>query len=197
MYPLQQQHGNQGCPNLDTQRVLASAHETFHFEVLLERLEEQLHLPAVLVKGGNGGGAKGQQIGQQHNLSLVNGIPDNHAPEHGRAVIVSFAADESDQARLRFGEAMLREPRRTGPGYTLRAGSARPGPNLRLRIPFHICQTKPNPKPDISLAIYSGHLDVLPTSVQCAGSRLSVVNAWSRKTRAHEFSVEAPGHMRS
>src|SRR4051794_35701337 len=27
----------------------------------------------------------------------VNGIPDNHAPEHGRAVIVSFAADESDQ----------------------------------------------------------------------------------------------------
>ena len=32
-------------------------------------------------------------------------------------------------------------------------GGLCPGPNLRLRISFHICQTKPNPKPDISLAI--------------------------------------------
>ena len=37
--PFQQQHGDQGCPNLDAERVLARAHETLHLQILLQRLE--------------------------------------------------------------------------------------------------------------------------------------------------------------
>jgi hypothetical protein len=40
--PFEQEDSDQGCPNLDSQGVLAGAHEAFYFEVLLERLEEQL-----------------------------------------------------------------------------------------------------------------------------------------------------------
>ena len=59
--PLEQKDGDQGCPNLDAQGVFGGAHETLHFEVLLERLEEQLNLPTVFVDGGNSCGAKRQQ----------------------------------------------------------------------------------------------------------------------------------------
>ena len=76
---------------------MCAAHETFQLEILLERLKKQLHLLAVLVDHGNGGRAKGQQIGQQHNLSLVGGIPDHHAAEHDRAIGSSFVTRESDQ----------------------------------------------------------------------------------------------------
>jgi hypothetical protein len=38
--PFQQQDCEQGCPNLDAQRVLAGAHEALYFEILLESFEE-------------------------------------------------------------------------------------------------------------------------------------------------------------
>ena len=41
MEAFEQQHGDQGCPNLDVQCVLGSAHESLDFEVLLECLEQQ------------------------------------------------------------------------------------------------------------------------------------------------------------
>src|ERR1039458_9496335 len=56
--PFQQENRDQSCPNLDAQGVFGGAHEALHLEILLERLEKQLDFPAVLVDGGNGGGAK-------------------------------------------------------------------------------------------------------------------------------------------
>ena len=49
MQPLQQQHCDQGCPNLDAQRVLTSPYEGLDLEVLLQRLEEEFDLPTLLV----------------------------------------------------------------------------------------------------------------------------------------------------
>src|SRR5213594_2543604 len=46
---LQDQHRDQRCPNLSLQRVGGSPDESLDLEILLERLEEQLDLPAVLV----------------------------------------------------------------------------------------------------------------------------------------------------
>ena len=40
---------DQGCPNLNQERVLAGPHKTLHFQVLLEGLKKQFNLPAVLV----------------------------------------------------------------------------------------------------------------------------------------------------
>lgn len=45
MQVLDDEHGDQCCPNLDVQSVLRGAHEGLHLEVLLERLEEDLYLP--------------------------------------------------------------------------------------------------------------------------------------------------------
>src|SRR5580658_6344948 len=95
--PFEQQDLDQGCPNLDAQSVFASAHEALHLEVLFERLEKQLDLPAVLVNGGDRRGAKRQQVGQQHDLPLVHGVPHHHAPQQARAILLSFLAGESNQ----------------------------------------------------------------------------------------------------
>lgn len=58
MKPLEQEHGNQGCPNLDAEGVFAGAHESLDLEILFESFEEEFDLPAILVDGGDGGGAK-------------------------------------------------------------------------------------------------------------------------------------------
>lgn len=49
MKPLEHEHGNEGCPNLDPKRVLARSDKRLYLQVLFQRLEEQLNLPAVLV----------------------------------------------------------------------------------------------------------------------------------------------------
>jgi len=48
MQPFQQKQGDQGCPNLDAQSVLAGADKSLHSQVLLERLENNFDLPACL-----------------------------------------------------------------------------------------------------------------------------------------------------
>ncbi len=58
MQPFQQQQGDQGCPNLDPERVLAGADEGLHCQVLLQSLEEQFDLPALFVNGGDGSGSR-------------------------------------------------------------------------------------------------------------------------------------------
>jgi hypothetical protein len=40
MQPFQQEQRDQGCPNLNAERVLAGAHETLHSEVLLQSFEQ-------------------------------------------------------------------------------------------------------------------------------------------------------------
>src|ERR1700747_868123 len=45
---LQQQHGDECCPNLGLQRVGRSSDKGFDAEQLLQRLEKRLNLPALL-----------------------------------------------------------------------------------------------------------------------------------------------------
>ena len=96
MQPFQQKHRDQGCPNLDAKGVFAGADEALHGQVLLQRLEKQFDLPALFVDGGDGGGAELQQIGEQHDLSLVIRIPNYHAAQRSGAVGLSLGAGESD-----------------------------------------------------------------------------------------------------
>jgi hypothetical protein len=42
MQPFQQEQRDQGCPNLNAQRVLAGPDEALHRQVLLQRFKEQL-----------------------------------------------------------------------------------------------------------------------------------------------------------
>src|ERR1035441_4820620 len=92
--PFEQQNGDQGCPNLNAQGVLAGPHEAFHFKVLLKRLEKQLDLPAVFVDGGNGRGPKRQQVAQQYDLPLVDRIPHHHAPQQAWTISLSLRSEE-------------------------------------------------------------------------------------------------------
>ena len=68
---LQQQHGDQCCPNLRLDRVFAGAHEGLDLQVLLQGLEEQFDLPAELVHTGDGGGGQLPLVGQKHDLALL------------------------------------------------------------------------------------------------------------------------------
>ena len=108
MQPLQQQQGDQGCPNLDAEGVFAGADEGLDGQVLLEGLEEQLYLPALLVDGGDGGGAELQQVGEQDDLPLVFGIPYHRAAQKAGTVRPSLEASKANDL---IGEdvAILRE----------------------------------------------------------------------------------------
>ena len=55
-----------GVPDLRLYRVLARAQKTFDAQVLLDPLEEQLDLPAILVQGGNGQRWQTGVVGQEH-----------------------------------------------------------------------------------------------------------------------------------
>ena len=97
MQPFQQEHGNQGCPNLDVQRVLAGTDEALDFQVLLEGLEEQFDFPAVFVDVGDGGGAEVEVISQEHDLALVFGIPRHDTAQQFRIIGLSFDTGETDE----------------------------------------------------------------------------------------------------
>src|ERR1039457_6461813 len=78
---LQQQHGDQSRPNLGLHRIGAGPHKCLDFAGLLQRLKEQLHLPAVLVDGRKGRRAEGQQVGEEHDGLLLFLVPDLYPPE--------------------------------------------------------------------------------------------------------------------
>src|SRR5271157_423170 len=78
---LQHQHRDQSRPNLGLHRIGAGPHKRLDFTGLLQRLEKQLHLPAVLVDGRNGRRAEGQQIGEEHDGLLLLLVPDLYPPE--------------------------------------------------------------------------------------------------------------------
>lgn len=96
MQPLQQKQGEQGCPNLDAQRVLAGADKALDLEVLFERLEEQLDLPALAVDGGQGGGPKLQMVGQKDDLALLFIVPDDDATQPVGALLPGSGACQTN-----------------------------------------------------------------------------------------------------
>ena len=57
MEVLQEQQGNQGCPNLNAECILGGPNESLYLEVLFEGLKEHLNLPSVFINGGDRGGA--------------------------------------------------------------------------------------------------------------------------------------------
>jgi len=61
------QQGDQAGPDLGVEGGSAGPHEGLDLEVLLERLEEELDLPAVLVDGRDGRGAEFQMVGQEYH----------------------------------------------------------------------------------------------------------------------------------
>ncbi len=61
----QQQHRDQRRPYLGSDRVRGGTDEGLDLQVLLDGLEEQLDLPAILVDCGNGAGAQAVMIGDE------------------------------------------------------------------------------------------------------------------------------------
>jgi hypothetical protein len=63
MQIFEQQQGNQGCPNLNSQSVFAGTDEGLDLEMLLEGFEKDLYLPSVLINIGDSGCPKFKVIG--------------------------------------------------------------------------------------------------------------------------------------
>src|SRR5262249_61947242 len=70
---LEQQHGNQGRPDLDLQGVGAGTDEALDPQVLLERSEKDFHLPTLLVEAGHSGGTEAQVIVSSSNGCFQSG----------------------------------------------------------------------------------------------------------------------------
>lgn len=94
MQVLDKQQRDQGCPNLDAQRVFACTYEGFDLQVLFDGLEKQLDFPAVFVNRGNGGGSEFQMICQQDKLPFVDIVPYHNSAEKGGAFFLSLHAGQ-------------------------------------------------------------------------------------------------------
>jgi len=93
---LQDKHGDECCPNLYVNGVYADADEGFDPQTLLDGLEEELDLPAVLVDGGDGGGSEVEVVGQKDKFPFVDIVPDDHTAELVGAVAPCFVVGELD-----------------------------------------------------------------------------------------------------
>src|ERR1041385_6184768 len=69
--PAEQQHGNQGCPNLNAQSIFCSADESFDLEILLEGFEEHFDLPALFINAGDGSRREVQEVRDQSQGLIV------------------------------------------------------------------------------------------------------------------------------
>lgn len=92
MEPFEEQEGDQGCPKLDQEGVEAGADEGFDFQVLLQGLEKDLYLPAILVDGGDGRGGEFEMTCQENNLPIVVLVPDDDPPQAVRTYLDGFGS---------------------------------------------------------------------------------------------------------
>lgn len=74
----QRQHRDQCCQNLGSDRVCRSADEGFDLQDLLERLEKQLDLLAILVDFGDGAGPVIDDDGVRREVHLMGGFDVRH-----------------------------------------------------------------------------------------------------------------------
>ena len=72
--------GGHGAPDLRLHRVLAGAQEFLDSQVLLDPLEEQLHLPAILVQRSDGQRRQRRVVGQEDQVLAGLGVLETHAP---------------------------------------------------------------------------------------------------------------------
>jgi hypothetical protein len=70
---LEEQHGDQRRPDLDLQGVGARSHEGLDLQVLLQGLEEQFDLPAVLVDRTDRRGPEGELVVRKTRVSFFSG----------------------------------------------------------------------------------------------------------------------------
>jgi hypothetical protein len=93
---LEQQHGNQCCPNLCFQGIRAGADEGLDLEMLFEHFEEELNFPAIPVYPANGVRSEGKVVGQKLDFSLVFFIPDYHLAQQSRILLFGHRSGEAD-----------------------------------------------------------------------------------------------------
>ena len=98
MQPFEQEKRDQGCPNLDAERILAGADKSFDPKILLERFEEQLDLPAVAVNRGYCGGGEPEMVGQQDDFALIVRVPDGDSPQQAGTIFLGLAGAEANEA---------------------------------------------------------------------------------------------------
>lgn len=101
--PLEQEHGYQGCPNLDAYGVFRRAYKGFHFQILLERLEKEFYLSAFLIDSGDGRSAKVKVVGQQDDFAFILRVPNHYPPE---LIGTFFPRLRSGQFDNRIGEEL-------------------------------------------------------------------------------------------
>ena len=83
-------------PDLRHHRVPAGAKETLDLEILLDPLEEQLHLPSLPVDIGNGASGKMRDIGEKH--VVLSGFPVAIAnPSELNGAVFSFGTGQFDR----------------------------------------------------------------------------------------------------
>ena len=72
---LQNQHGNQCCPNLNLDGIGAGSDKGLDLEVLFQMLEEDFNFPTILVDGGDRAGSQVKVVRQEdQDLSCVRGL---------------------------------------------------------------------------------------------------------------------------
>jgi hypothetical protein len=112
MEPTQYEQGDESCPNLDVDGILAGSDEGFDLEVLFEGLEEEFDLPSFFVNVGDGGGSEFEVVGEEGDLALVLFVPDHNPPQEVGTFFFGVGAGEFDDlvgddvAILRDGQTL-------------------------------------------------------------------------------------------
>ncbi len=94
--PLDNQHCNKSCPNLNAKGVLTHPDKGFDLEVLFQGLEEDLYLPSLFVDGTYCGGSEPKVISEKDDLCFILVVP-YHDPSQGEPILLpSSDARETD-----------------------------------------------------------------------------------------------------
>ena len=108
--------GGHGAPDLRLHSVLARAQKTLDAQVLLDPLEEQLHLPAILVQGGNGQRRQSRVVGQKYQRLARFEIFEPNAAQMFGIVLGDVEAVErnaliADHSSIPIGRRRIHPPR--------------------------------------------------------------------------------------
>lgn len=90
----QQEHGDQGSPYLDFHGVASGTHEALYVEVLLEVAEEDLDVPAGLVKLCDGACRQFEVVCQQGYHRVAFRVVDSDAADSLAVLLPRSAAGE-------------------------------------------------------------------------------------------------------
>ena len=108
--------GRHGAPDLRLDCVLAGAQKTLDAQVLLDPLEEQLHLPSVLVQGGNSQCRQACVVGQKYQRLARFWVFESNTAQVFGIVLGDVEAVEcnaliADHAGISIGRRRIHAPR--------------------------------------------------------------------------------------